>query len=75
MDIIRIDDILKILKESPIYSLSELAERFVDRSKVSDAEWSRLKNNLSSKLRRLVNSGYVEIKGIGEKRRWELKED
>lgn len=75
MDIIRIGDILKVLKESPVYTLSELAERFVDRSKVSDTEWSRLKNNLSRKLGRLVKSGYVEIRGIGEKRRWELKED
>ena len=74
MDIIRTDDILGILEETPIYSLSELAERFADREEVSEREWCKLKNNLSTKLRRLVKSRRIVINETGMERRWELKE-
>lgn len=75
MDTIRTGDILEVLKDSPIYSITELMERFADRTELSMADWGRLRRNLGGKLRRLVKSGYVVKRGTGEERRWEIKEN
>lgn len=74
MRFIRQTDIIEALEKGPAYSLSELAERLADADCMSPKDWERLKANLSAKLGRLRRSGYVEIEGIGERRRWTLKE-
>lgn len=75
MRFIRQTDVLKALEEGPIYSLSELAERMADKDELTPKEWARLKANLSNKLRKLRRFGLVDLVGIGERRRWTLKEE
>lgn len=73
-DMIRTEDIIGVLKDGPVVSISDLASRFADKEDLTSYDWVRLKANVGAKLRRLVKSGYVEKVGIGERCRWRLVE-